>query len=209
MYVPLLLPRSRRTQLLSVPGMSSAWRRLTVLSVSGSWRLSRPTSAGASGNSKRRPLSGPCNTSSVSTDQPSAEKRVRVGIIPDRRRKSSSPVRRGSAAAVDSGLRERYSFSPHVPVAQLDRASASGAEGYRFEPYRERFPPFPKPNQLLISGSNGDHFASSRLNVVDGSPSCVDLNIATCPSANPMLIRPLAAPARTSGAASPLRRWRE
>ena len=26
----------------------------------------------------------------------------------------------------------------YVPVAQLDRASASGAEGYRFEPYRER-----------------------------------------------------------------------
>ena len=30
-------------------------------------------------------------------------------------------------------------FPEYVPVAQLDRASASGAEGYRFEPYRERF----------------------------------------------------------------------
>ena len=29
-----------------------------------------------------------------------------------------------------------------VPVAQLDRASASEAEGYRFDPYRERFKPF-------------------------------------------------------------------
>ncbi len=28
------------------------------------------------------------------------------------------------------------SFSRCAPVAQLDRASASGAEGYRFEPYR-------------------------------------------------------------------------
>src|SRR5215217_2824305 len=28
--------------------------------------------------------------------------------------------------------------STQVPVAQLDRASASEAEGYRFDPYRER-----------------------------------------------------------------------
>src|SRR5438045_2785989 len=48
-------------------GSSSQWRRLTVLSVRGSWRLSRPTRAGASGSSKRRPLSGPCNMSKVST----------------------------------------------------------------------------------------------------------------------------------------------
>src|SRR4051812_5500343 len=39
----------------------------------------------------------------------------------------------------------RFAASDHdVPVAQLDRASASEAEGCRFEPYRDRFPtPFP------------------------------------------------------------------
>src|SRR5215218_1071129 len=34
--------------------------------------------------------------------------------------------------------RDNRGVAPPVPVAQLDRASASGAEGYRFEPYRER-----------------------------------------------------------------------
>ena len=29
-----------------------------------------------------------------------------------------------------------YAVNGHAPVAQLDRASASGAEGCRFEPYR-------------------------------------------------------------------------
>ena len=33
--------------------------------------------------------------------------------------------------------RPRVSCLAKVPVAQLDRASASEAEGYRFEPYRE------------------------------------------------------------------------
>jgi hypothetical protein len=36
-------------------------------------------------------------------------------------------------------LLKRYEFLPHVPVAQLDRASASGAEGYRFESCRGYF----------------------------------------------------------------------
>ena len=48
-------------------GRSSACRRLTVLSVIGSCRLSRPINTGASGSSNRRPLSGPCKTSRVST----------------------------------------------------------------------------------------------------------------------------------------------
>ena len=65
-YEPLLLPRSCNSQ-SPFCGTSSQCRRETVLSLSGNCRLSRPTRAGESGNSYRRPLSGPCKTRSVST----------------------------------------------------------------------------------------------------------------------------------------------
>ena len=50
----------------------------------------------------------------------------------------------------------------NVPVAQLDRASASGAEGYRFEPYRayqliNNLAGLPLPDSLR--GQTGDKFS--------------------------------------------------
>jgi hypothetical protein len=51
-------------------------------------------------------------------------------------------IRNRARAKVDTARIRRYDsrrVRTHVPVAQLDRASASEAEGYRFDPYRERF----------------------------------------------------------------------
>src|SRR5687768_1934684 len=50
------------------------------------------------------------------------------------------PHRSWTARAPPDKIADSRRSAAHVPVAQLDRASASGAEGYRFEPYRERFP---------------------------------------------------------------------
>ena len=64
--MPLALPRSLRIQRLS-SGISSQWRRLTVLSVMSICRDSRPIRVTGVGQLVSAALVGPCRTSSVST----------------------------------------------------------------------------------------------------------------------------------------------